>query len=188
MLSDSTTLAAAVRRHFALSQRELARYLGLTRTQIANVETGRHSFSPVAERRLLHLAELLPAPHGSGQPLPPAAAPAEPDPDPLRQRLRRCRHLAGQARFELHGLRQRLQTGGYRQRALAALLPATPPAGVPDPSFDAPHAARWLAGLEADTATAGPGPAEAAQVALLEARLSALEYEAGLLAARLGAA
>ncbi|RTQ47508.1 XRE family transcriptional regulator [Hymenobacter gummosus] len=189
MPSDSTTLAAAVRRHFALSQQELARYLGLTRTQVANVETGRTNFSAAAERRLLHLAELLAPPHGGGPPLPPAADPAAPDPDPLRQRLRRCRHLAGQARFELHGLRQRLPAGEYRRRALAqlraALLPPTPPPGVPDPTFDAAHAAHWLARLDADTAAALPDAAGYAQLALLEVRLSALEHEAGLLAALL---
>jgi transcriptional regulator with XRE-family HTH domain len=165
--------------HFGLSQPELVAYLGVTRAQVGHVETGRTNFSPAAARRLLHLAELLPPPHGSGQPLPPAAKEAAPDVDPLRQR--RCRHLAGQARFELHGLRERLRAGDYRRRALAqlraALLPDVPPPGVPNPSFDATHAARWLARLEANTPDGAPVAAAVTQVALLEVHLSVLEQE-----------
>jgi transcriptional regulator with XRE-family HTH domain len=177
----SDSLSAAVRAHFGLTQAELGQYLGVRREQVAFVEAGQRGYSLAAEQRLRPLGLLLP---GARAGEPPAvreaepAAPAEvPDVAALRKRLRRCRHLAAQLRYELENQAARAQGLANRQRGLAQLQAGL----LPAPGFEAAppagdgHARRWLAQLAAATPAAPPS---ATARALQEARLRGLTAEA----------
>ncbi|TGE25136.1 hypothetical protein E5K00_08035 [Hymenobacter aquaticus] len=183
--SYSTSRAAAVRRYFALSQLELARFLGVTRGQVAHVEAGRSTFSDTVYCRLRVLEGLMHALPTT--PAEPRALPLPADLKPLRQRLLRCRYLAANVRYQLEDHHRYAQTHADRLLALArlrsVLFPASPPPLV-DPAADPPRDQKWLTRLEFDTAVA-PAPLSAAERALLELRLRHLEEEAALLAALL---
>ncbi|TGE20547.1 XRE family transcriptional regulator [Hymenobacter aquaticus] len=185
----SNTVSARVRAHFCLTQAELGRFLGVTPAQVSNVEAGRSVFSEAVQERLFQLRRWLPQ---EAAPAPEAPAPEPPEAGPLQQRLRRCRHLAAGARYELEEMRRRTQAHAARQQALARLrqvllTPHDPASPIPpDPAADPAHNRRWLTHLETNTAVA-PAPPTAAEVALLEVRLAALEYEAGELEKRLPA-
>ena len=64
----STSLAAAVRAHFGLSQAELAAFVGTSRSHLAEVEAGRKALGPRPDQRLQVLARQLPPPDGQGPP------------------------------------------------------------------------------------------------------------------------
>ncbi len=194
----SNALEAAVRAHFSLSQDDLARYLGVTRTQIAHLEAGRRRASASQNKLLDDLARLLPPPEGSG-PLAPifekptllAVPPAPALPSlsqlpaaPLRQRQRQVLAQAARLRLLLHQqgkgyvLQQRRQWGlGVLQAGLLA--------GPTDAAQQA-HRLRWLATLAADVAAAAPSPAAEAGQALQVVHLLALELEAAALEQLLG--
>jgi len=186
--SFSPTSAAAVRRHFALTQIELGRWLDVSVAMVASAEAGRRQFSPAAAARLGRLSSLLP-PHGSALP-----APADLVPPPLavaawqlrdaadarrlRLRARRCQHLAARLAFEMDtwalqdaALLRRRQGRAALHTALAA-----PPAYF-DPLANPAFEADWLARLEGDTAAGPPrpGPLARARAAL---RLGLLREEA----------
>ncbi len=194
----STTLAAAVRTHFGLTQTELSRYLGVSRPQLAHAEAGQRRLPPLLNLRLVRLARLLPPPEGEGPPrpaplswVPPVVptellgpAPAVPGPlaaAPLRKRQRQCRRSLVVLRRDWHALVGR--AGRYELRrwtgqVLAALL-------VPHPAdFTAAYPAEqarvrgWLAEL---AAAEPPPPAlrpdTRTALALLLVRVAALEAE-----------
>ncbi|GAA4392536.1 hypothetical protein [Hymenobacter koreensis] len=167
--SYSPTTAASVRRHFALSQAELARWLGLTTRQVIAVEAGKRRFSAAAEARLARLADLLPTaalPPAETPPAPPApAGAAAQEAEQLRRRARRCRYLARRLQFQLDTLGLQDAALLRRCQGLAALRGALAAAPTPLPAADA----AWLAGLEASTAAAlapRPGPLARAHLAL----------------------
>lgn len=186
--SASSSSSAAVRAHFALTLEELARFLGIGKTQVNNVELGHSTFSAAVERRLRLLTRWLP----QNQPqLPtPALVPAQLidplNPEPLQDRLERCRHLARGVRYELQELSRRMEAGQRRERALEELgtiltpNPAQPATLPPDPAADPERDALWLERLRADTACAPPAPSAAALV-LRRVKLATLEYEISLL-------
>ena len=176
----SNTPAATVRAHFGLSQAELAGFLGVSREQLAYVEAGQRGLLPEAERRLRRLVRLLSA---TEVPVLPAVAVAPANPAPLRKRLRRCRHLAAQVRYELETRAIRQQTLTHRQQGLAQLhagLLAVPP----DPAADPARELSWLAQLP--TPPTATGAMVTAQ-ALLTARLRGLLAEAAALEETLAA-
>ncbi|SHJ42772.1 Helix-turn-helix domain-containing protein [Hymenobacter daecheongensis DSM 21074] len=176
--SFSETTAAAVRTHFALTQAELGRWLGVSLDQVRTVEAGRRNFSPKAAARLARLAELLP-PLGPALPAPDTLPPPPPrvaqaaketrEAELLRRRVRRCEHLAYQLGFQLETLALQDAALLRRRQGLAALRQglATPPAG-PAPGYDAVGEEAWLARIEADTAAlpSRPGPLARAHLAL----------------------
>jgi len=190
-ISLSNASAAAVRIHFALTQVELARFLGVGKTQVNNVELGHSVFSAAVEQRLRLLTRWLPR----NQPAPPppaAGVPGPLDPEPLQTRLARCRHLAVGVRYELEELRRRVTARQRREQALEELGkvlvpdPTQPAALPPDPAADPVRDAQWLERLRADTACGPPAPTRA-EVALREVRLAVLDYEVYLLEQRLAA-
>lgn len=145
----SPTLAAAVRQHFALSQAELAAFVGVSQQALAAVEAGRKNLGPGPDQRLQVLARQLPPPDGQGPP-PPAfadepapaagAAPAAPPPlapaegAALRRRLARCQWLRTRLLFETQQQRQPGQARHLRRlwavQVLGPLL--AHPLPVPD--------------------------------------------------------
>jgi len=206
IVSVPRTLAAVVRAHFGLSQTELARFLGVSRTQVSAVEIGRKEFSDAPLYRLWVLARAMPPPHGQGPAAPvfatggPADAPDAPAPDlpaapdqvQLHARLRRCRFLALRLRFELGQLHRPNQTHARRRWAVGVLrdaltppgpdapppAPLTYPGATPDPARDLP----WLTSLTQAVEFA-PAPLTATGRALRLARLRGLEAEAAALEA-----
>jgi transcriptional regulator with XRE-family HTH domain len=192
-----TSLEAAVRAHFGLTQEELGRYLGTSATYIGHLEAGRRRASGPQNKRLDDLAQLLPPPEGTG-PLAPAfeqlplpAVPPVPTlpglgPLPgaqLRRRLLQVLAQAARLRLLLHQqakgrvLQQRRQWGlGILQAELLA-----GPALAADPAAQA-HRQRWLATLAADVAASAPSPAAEAAHTLQVVRWLALELEAATLA------
>ena len=122
----STTLVQAVRRYFGLEQQALAAYLGVTRAQVAHIESGRRALSSALLLRLNPLARHLPpAAEAAPDALPPSA-PA-PEAQALEWRRYQCTHRARRLRRELAGL---LQSATYAHRwataqpEAAALTPA----------------------------------------------------------------
>ena len=184
----SPSLAAAVRSHFSLTQAELADFIGVSRTYLANVEAGRRELSEGPRHRLRVLARHLPPPTEPPVPVLPTEAAAPLDPGPVLARLRRARFYLAQARFELTQRENWDQLHTRRRWALAVLRPAlaAPDAGThhpgttPDPVADL----RWLDGLVRATAAA-PAPLTAAARALLLGRVAGLEAEIAVLEAAL---
>ncbi|MBC7446709.1 MAG: hypothetical protein H7330_01465 [Hymenobacteraceae bacterium] len=202
----STTLAAAVRVHFGLSQAELGRYLGVSAGQVAHAEAGRRRLPALLTLRLTRLARLLPPPEGTGPPAfvpevlptgPPIFAPvvlvSEPLPvpgplavGPLRQRQRQCaRHLV-LLRRDWHALAALATRRDHRRWVLAVLAgglvphPADVAAAAP---AEQAHQRRWLAELAAAVpAPAARRPEPRTALTLLLLRLAATEAEAAALA------
>jgi transcriptional regulator with XRE-family HTH domain len=171
--SYSLTIAAAVRGHFALTQAELARWLGVSEATVKSVENGRRQLSPAGQARLGRLSALLPP---GGPPLPEPATLPPPPPRASQQvrasrearvlalRARRCRHLASQLAFELETWQLQDAALLRRRQGLAALRTAlTGPAPYHDPLADPAAEAAWLARIEADTAATPPRPSELAR-------------------------
>ncbi len=169
----STTLAAAVRAYFGLTQQELAQWLQTTAGFISHLEAGRSALPPAVFDRLLPLARALPptpatpvaAPTPAGQPF---------DPDPLLARLDYCRHYAAKARRAARPYAQAAQAVARWQAAEAELLAALPP--------DAATARATVAHRAAPLP-----PADVAAWHLLRLRAEALDHEAAALAALLAA-
>jgi transcriptional regulator with XRE-family HTH domain len=196
----SNSFAAAVREHFALSQAELGRFLGVTAGQVAHEEAGRRTFSSEVSRRLIMLGWLVSPALGGLGPAGPAEEQSEDAATPAQlqavaQQLRTCRYRAVVLRRELarHAARNRTrQRRQWAARFLRASL--RPPAGlaplVPTmatlPGRNSAREERWLQQLEADTA-AIPTPGVLDRP-LLELRLRLLEEEATALEALLSAA
>ncbi|WP_046244103.1 helix-turn-helix domain-containing protein [Hymenobacter terrenus] len=206
----SPSLAAAVRTNFALTQAELARFMGVSRALVSAVEAGHKEFSEGPRHRLWVLARQLAPPDGQGPPAPAFALGTDPDdpapatdlpgpldPAPIEARLRRCRFLVVKARFELNQRHQPAHNYARRRWAVqvlrAALLPpgtvgAAPtapgrlayPGATPDPVADG----RWLDRLALDTKAASV-PLTTTQRALRLVRLHVLETEVKALEALL---
>ncbi len=194
-LPSASTVFAAVRGHFGLTQPALAAYLGLTGAEVAHLESGRRALTPaVAEALVAHLPPPTAAPAPVQPPVPPPrpadlAGPARP---PLEARLDYCRHHARRLRRALRPLEAQAAFAAHWRAALPALLAALPPA--PDPAAPAPDPAapggwptyvawfrrRWLA----TRPTALP-PDASARHHLLRLQAEGLETEAAALAALL---
>ncbi|TGE21598.1 hypothetical protein E5K00_15065 [Hymenobacter aquaticus] len=186
--SEGTTVE--VRRHFALSQVELGRWLGVSVTQVRAVEAGRRNFSPLAETRLRRLSDLLP-PRGPALPAPEALPPLPPrvarttkqarETELLRRRVRRCEHLARQLAFQLETLDLQDAALLRRRQGVAALrlALATPPAGA-GPGYDAAGEEAWLVRIEADVAALPPRPGPLARAHLALRQRLLLEEAAEL--------
>jgi transcriptional regulator with XRE-family HTH domain len=171
----SSTLVAAVRRHFGLEQQELAAYLGVSRVLLANIEAGRRALTSQLLLRLAPLAALVPdAPAANESTLPPTGPAA---PAPLLARLDYCLQHARLLRRELRGLAQQLARARRWQQVLPGLLAAAP---VPDEG----PARQWLLARHATTAP-GLDADDTARYHLLRLRAEALETEAAALAALL---
>ncbi|TGE24824.1 hypothetical protein E5K00_06370 [Hymenobacter aquaticus] len=184
----SNSLSAQVRRHFSLTQAELAQFVGVSAPMLAMAESGRKALGKAADNRLWVLARLLPPPDGQGPEAPaPAAEPvsdpaAPPEAAVLEQRLSRLRFYVIKARFEL-GQRGTLAQGQARRRwaqeVLRPLLAAPPVEAVwlgADPARDL----YWLEGLVIHT-NAAPLTLSATERALRQARLRGLEAEVAAL-------
>ena len=195
-LAPSYALLTAVRTHFALTQAELARYLGISSEHLFSVEKGRRRLGSATERRLAPLLDHLPPPVSGGRPLPaPETLPALPPPalspaeaTRLRARLDRCRRVAQELAQELAQAERAAAAHQRRRQGLAALRTAllptpadTPNPIPPSPFADPAHDAAWLARLEEGTAAQRlPAPAALAHLALRQRLL--LEEAAGLAA------
>ncbi|TGE24262.1 hypothetical protein E5K00_03345 [Hymenobacter aquaticus] len=182
--SFSSSPAADVREHFALTQADLARWLQVTVRHVEAVEAGRRQFSPAVERRLSHLADMrlttrpLPPPAPLPAPAPPAYQVTD-EASVVRKRQRRCAHLAYNLRYELENLALQDATLLRRRQGLAVLRQAlATPGSVFDPAFEPAEAEKWLARLEAAIAAVPrPGPLARAHLVLRE-RLLREEAEA----------
>ncbi|PJJ59500.1 helix-turn-helix domain-containing protein [Hymenobacter chitinivorans] len=191
------SLTAAVRAHFGLTVRQLARYLGVSAGLVSHLEAGRRGLSPALAPRLLRLTPVLPPPLGQGPPAAPeppapfdplAALPA-PDPavlpppgpataESLRQPWRRYRLQLLTLGQQLALLQRQAAALAHRRRGLALLRAISPP---PDPT-EAAHYARWLDELTADLAWADPDPVATATAGrLLAARVAGLRATLALL-------
>jgi transcriptional regulator with XRE-family HTH domain len=182
----SDTISAAVRRHFGLEQQELAAYLRVGRSTIANVEAGRREFSAKVLLRLLPLVQQLPP-----APLPaptlaelPADAPAPLAAD-LEHRRAECLHRAVRLRRELAEVSRQAGHALRWQATMPALLAALPlpPEGLApanEEQYRALRTRQWLQ-RRASALT----PADVTQYHLLRLQAEALETEAAALAALL---
>ena len=184
------SLVAAVRRHFGISQADMAGFLNISQGQLANIEAGRRGLSTAALLRLNPLAALVPEALPD-EPLPAEALPetlplpVAPTVAPLEARRDYCVWKARNLRYELRGLLPRVAVARRWQTALPRLLAALPPA-APDPAppgdwsrFTYP---RELAQYWATAFT----PDDAARHHLLRLQAEALETEAAALAVLLG--
>jgi transcriptional regulator with XRE-family HTH domain len=185
-------LAAAIRAHFALSQEELARFVGVSRGLLANVELGRRELPEAAEHRLWVLARQLPPPDGQGPAAPDFTAEADAQPalgpagtESVHQRRKRLRFYVAKLRFELDQRDHGLPGHARRRWAMQVLRPllAAPDAPAADGRLrwlgatpDASRDLHWLDGLVLRTAAA-PGPLSPAERLLGRARLRGLEAE-----------
>lgn len=197
---ESKKTCAWVWTHFALSQAELADFLGVSRALLANVEAGRRNLPYPALGRLFVLIRWLPAPTGEGPTAPdfaaePAAPADQPNLDELDYRRRCVRFAISGIELELQGRGQRQQTYARRHWALQVLRTGlattaapTEPAllktwqmATPNPDDDL----LWLRLLAKDAADA-PEPLSTTERALRTARLRGLEAELAALDALLG--
>jgi len=185
----SETLPALVRRYLGLTQAELARWLGLSRTLAGHLETGTRAMTPATAAALAPLAAALPPgatglPDAPGPPAPAALAP--PARPLLLRRLRHCRHHAARLRRALQPLEvqaaQAARWAAARPLVLAALPPPTqdPAPGTPGVAL-AGYRRRWLA-----LRPPALPPDLSARYHLLRLQAEALETEAAALEGLLG--
>lgn len=187
----SNSLEAAIREHFGLTQAELARYLGVSRGQVAHVEAGRRHLRYPYYQRLWPLAKLLPPPEGQGSIAPtiaeavvqadgtPALLAALPAFGPLPVRPLRVRQRAAGAqaaalRWDLYKEWKSQSLQSRREWGVAVLQAAVPQI------TDAAELARfkhWVQDLAADVAATAPAPVAAAAHALAVLRVMVLEAE-----------
>ena len=167
------------RRHFGLTQAQMAEWLGVARSTVALAENG-HRLWPVgkgSQNMRLSAAALGFAadPAGAIAPLLPGLPPPELYEDPFRKRSLYCRYHLHLLRIELGNMRARAQQLEARLAALPTLRAW--PGPVPQPAQEA----RWLDAFEAEAMEGlcydcGAGPQR-----LLEARIAGLERELELL-------
>ncbi|WP_046243369.1 helix-turn-helix domain-containing protein [Hymenobacter terrenus] len=180
-------LLTRVRHYLGISQDELARYLGLSKSQVSRLETGLRSFNPDVAEQVDALAQALPAvlPPANALPGPDDLAP--PDPAPLEARLDYCRHHARRLRRALRPLVAQATHAAHWRVALPTLRAALPPdpGGNEPPAHTGPgrwaaflvwYRWRWLA--ERPTALS---PDLSARYHLLRLQAEALETEAAAL-------
>jgi transcriptional regulator with XRE-family HTH domain len=187
----SNSLEAAIRAHFGFTQAKLARYLGITRGQVAHIEAGRRLPGLAHTKRLWLLVELLPPPEGHGNMAP---APVEDvvlanvntaflaslpkfgplPPRPLRVRQRAAGAQAAALRWEMYKETKRKTLQSRRQWGLAVLQAAV--LQVADATERA-HFERWVQTLAADVAATTPTPTATAAHALAVLRVMVLEAE-----------
>ncbi|AMR27193.1 hypothetical protein A0257_08845 [Hymenobacter psoromatis] len=173
----------STRDYFGLTQERLASWLGIDRTQLAHLESGRRGLPLAAIQQSIRLdwARLGRVPDGAGGSVPAPPLPVPPiEPSLLAPRFDYCQHHARRLRRELAALRDRAAPYEARLAALPALRAGTGSGARPA------HEENWLAlfASEAEEAllfTCGAGPQR-----LLEARLAGLEHEAALLREILG--
>jgi transcriptional regulator with XRE-family HTH domain len=174
-----------IRKHFGLSQAELAQCLGIDRTLLAHIEAHRRPIPTDATWCMLSLLRLLPPPHGSTPvTLPPDPAEATPETlDALQWRLRVCRHEAYLLGYTLERQLPRLQAARHR-RSLPTLLAALPP--LPNAPADVPTPDQQWADRMGRQAAADLARFGVQARALLEARRAGLAAEAAYLETALG--
>ena len=180
---------AVLRQYLGLQQQQLADFLGISRSLLANLEANRRSMSRAVHERAAPLLALLP--EGAqllvlAAPTSPPALPAAPAPAPLEARRDYCVWKARNLRYELRGLLPRVEVARRWQTALPALLAALPPAApdpVPPGAWSRLTYPRELAQFWATAFT----PDDAARCHLLRLQAEALETEAAALAALLAA-
>lgn len=134
---------AVLRQYLGLPQQELAGFLGISRSLLANLEANRRSMSQTVSERAALLLALLPEAARLAvlaAPVPPPALPATPAPGPLEARRDFCVWRAANLRYELRALNTRATTAYRCQQALPTLLAALPPAAPEAPEMPAPDA------------------------------------------------
>ena len=206
--APSFGLLARVRRHYGLSQTELAALLGLSGAQLSRLEAGQQPITPeVRERLAPFLAPLEARPETAAEaaarqlaeteaalrvPLPPPP-PGSFDARPLARRRAACLHEARNLRHRLRHLPEQAAVAARWAAAMPALLAALPPAPPEDeaPATPAGHGREavrlryvhaWLA-----TVPLVLPPEALAEWHLGHQRALALEGEAAALGALLGA-
>ena len=182
----SDTLMGRVRVWFGLTQAELALYLNLSPTLVRGIETGRRALTSAVLASLSPLAMHLPddalaAPTAADDVLPPADAADTPDAAELDFRRRVCLAQAARLAAELEQLTQQAQMVHRWERALPALLLATPPLSPGDDVADAAIREQWRRGWLHRRARPLP-PETATRAALLRAKMAGLQAEAAALA------
>lgn len=190
----STTLVAAVRRYYGLTQQALGAYLGVGTAFVGHIESGRKALPSAALLRLTPLATQVPDQLPPPVEELPAWAPA-PAAATLEARRDYCLHHAARLRRQLRSL-QRQATYSQRWRAAlpaivaalpAALAPAAKAAdaaGAPDPAPANDPLARTHAWVQRHTTQLSPD--DVAQWHLLRLQAAALEAEAATLTQLLG--
>ena len=170
------------RTFFGLTQEQLAAWLGVARSSIADGETGRRP-SPLLgdywprELRLNLAAENLGFDPVANAPVPalPPLPPLPPSAQPVQDQLRKCQHRIRNLKYQLELLRDKATPYEARRAALPTLRAWAGP--DPKPAQAAAWLGRFAEEAEAELLyTCGPGPQ-----GLLEARIAGLEREAELL-------
>lgn len=170
------------RKKLGIPQELMASWLGVARSTLAQVETGRRSLprQSILQHMRLHFATegLVLQPPGAANPasvpLPPLPAPPVAR-QPLERRLTDCRHLVRRLRYELETMRRKAEPYEARLKALPALRAWTGP--VANPAREE----NWLLLMEGEAEQALQYDCGAGPQRLLEARLAGLEREAELL-------
>ncbi|MGY3088721.1 transcriptional regulator with XRE-family HTH domain [Hymenobacter sp. UYAg731] len=175
---------AILRRYLGLQQEQLALFLGISRSLLANIEANRRAMSRVVHERAAPLLALLPESAlltVLAVPPPPPALPAAPAPGQLEARRDYCQWRAANLRYELRTLNHRAAVALRWQQALPALLAAMPPA-APAPAPPGDWARLSYPRLLAQQCATAFTPDDAARHHLLRLQAEALEAEAAALA------
>lgn len=177
-------MITTIRRQLALSQEEVAAWLGVGRSTVSAVEKATRSLPSglgIQEVRLALAAQgLVPdANAGPAQPAPAPWPPPAPEAAALQQRLSECRYQHGNLAFRLQQLQQRAAPYEARLRAAAALRAWAGP--VPDPARES----RWLHRFEQEALATLREECGAGSQLLLSARVAGLAHEIALLEAAL---
>ena len=178
---------AVLRQYLGLQQQELANFLGISRSLLANLEANRRGMSQAVFERLEPLLALLPESARLtvlAAPVPPPTLPATPAPGLLEARRDFCVWRAANLRYELRPLHARAAVAHRWQQALPALLAALPPA-APDPAPPGAWVRLTYPRLLAEQCATAFTPDDAARHHLLRLQAEALETEAAALAALL---
>ena len=182
--SDSTL--RVIRKHFGLSQAELALGLGIDRTLLAHIEAHRRPLPTDATWRMLSLLRLLPPFGSTPVTLPPDPAEATPETfDALQWQLTICRQEAYVLELKLAREIPRLQAARHR-RTLPTLLAALPP--LPNAPADVPTPDQHWADHLGNHAVADLARFGTQARALLEARRAGLLAEAAFIENAMGTA